>query len=269
MERAKPIIRAAAAGLAALAAGLLAVPAVSRAQTVEMSRTEVQILHGGGFRLGSREPRTNRAATLTIDHYTRFEGGDVYGFVDVLRETDGRGWWDVYGELYPSLSLNRLLGLREAGAWVQGIALVGGVNIGDEFAVLLPGVKLDLSLPPFQQFSLQAYAFQTVRDPLDRNLSTTFQFTHVWNLPFQIGSWHMQFRGFLDVIGPRHYRWREQSRSLRTEVVTQPQLVLDLGRLWDVPDRVFLGAELRYFHNKFGVAGVDEVAPQLLLSFRL
>jgi len=56
------------------------------------------------------------------------------------------------------------------------------------------------------------------------------------------------FKGFLDWIG-------EEGNSPK-QVLTQPQLLLDLGDFWNKPDRLFIGAEYQYWQNKF-VGGKD------------
>ena len=54
-----------------------------------------------------------------------------------------------------------------------------------------------------------------------------------------------------------------------TFLLAQPQLLLDLGNLWGAKDKLFAGVEYQYWHNKFGVDGVDESLPQVMLLWQL
>nr|MDA3798753.1 hypothetical protein [Kiritimatiellia bacterium] len=72
----------------------------------------------------------------------------------------------------------------------------------------------------------------------------------VWSVPFEIADVRFVFRGFLDWIG--------EEGDAPQEVLAQPQLLLDLGNFWNKPDRLFIGAEYQYWHNKF-VFGREDV----------
>ncbi len=228
----------------------------------KFSRSEVQFLAGDRFKLGSRAPDTNAVATLTVNHFTKFGAGDVFFFIDFSRELDGDRENGVYGEFYPTADLTRLM-LAEDGERGWALSAVAGLNIGAGSGVVLPGLRLSLDVPGFDRFAVSAFAYETFRDRRGRDFRTSWQGTIVWSIPLWRENditW-LSFSGFFDLQGDR-------GGGQEIKIVAQPQLRFDFGALFDDPGRHFLGTEVRVFRNKFGVDGVHELAPQLLLLTR-
>jgi hypothetical protein len=228
-------------------------------------RTELQGLFGSGFELGSNAPDDNDVLTLTINHFSTWEYGSNFFFFDVTQETNGAEELDIYGEIYPSLSLSRIIGQDLSFGPVADIGPVAGLNVGTDLGIALFGVKVDLDLPAAATASVQATSYDTFRDPLDRDLDTTYQFTLTWNVPIVLDTaekWWFSFSGFVDYIGPR-------GDNLRWRIVSQPQIRWDIGRLFGVPDRIHVGTELGIDRNKFGNPGVNEFVPKALLVLKL
>jgi len=192
-----------------------------------------------------------------------------YLFVDVLRS-----WSDadhnakeVYGEWYPSLSLRALVGKPRSTGLLRDVSLTAGLNTGTRstgvspFAVL-PGVTFEFNVPGFAFASLGTFAY------IDRGRfegqpteckGTTWQITPSWAVPFKIGGVHLKTDGFADFLG-RH-------AGCEPWILTQPRLLIDLSAFWHKPGRLLLGAEVHYWHNKYGIAGLEDkfVAPVLIL----
>ena len=55
--------------------------------------------------------------------------------------------------------------------------------------------------------------------------------------------------------------------NLAFNIDAQPRLLIDLGKFWDAPNSVYFGTEVIYWHNKYGVKGVNEFAPQAMIKF--
>ena len=91
----------------------------------EFTRTEAQFLVGDGFEFGSNAPDTNAAATLTINHFTRFTHGDLFFFIDFARELDGSKNNSGYGEVYAALDLSKLFDDQAAQRWWNLSAIAG------------------------------------------------------------------------------------------------------------------------------------------------
>lgn len=230
----------------------------------KFTRTEAQFLVGDRFKLGSNTPDTNARGTITINHFTKFEPGDLFFFIDFARELDGDRENSIYGEVYAAYDLSKLIS-EESDQWSWNLAAVAGANIGNTSGALLPGLRLNLKVPGFDLFSLYALAYETFRDGRDRDLKTTYQATFVWNLPIiKDGDVRLlRFSGFLDVRGGR-------DDTQASTIITQPQIRLDIGHLlFGQPNKYHLGTEFSIVRNKFNVRGVNEFAPQLLFVVQL
>lgn len=251
-------------GGVAFAADAAAAPA---AVPSYFSTTEIQVLWGNDFDLRSRFPDETSVVTLTLEHFSTWAYGDNFFFVDIAFDTNGVGSNDsqdtIYGEYYPSLSLSKLSGKSFALGPISDVAAQVGINAdGDGFAALLYGARVDLNVPGFNFINLQGYVYDTVDDPFDRDLDTTYQFTVAWQAPIVLSDRvKLVFQGFADLIGDR-------GQGVKTQFLTQPQLRLDLGALAGGDEnKYFVGTEVSYWHNKFGT-NIDEFAPQVIGVFK-
>jgi len=100
----------------------------------------------------------------------------------------------------------------------------------------------------------------TIRD--NPNLDgVTYQTTIAWSHPIQIAKLPLVFDGFVD--------WALEEGDNKSKSVSnlhaQPALVADISALWDKPNLLMLGMEYLYWKNKFGIEGLDENIPQLLI----
>jgi nucleoside-specific outer membrane channel protein Tsx len=183
-----------------------------------------------------------------------------YLFVDVLRswsEADANAK-EVYGEWYPTLSLRGIAGKPRWTGVVRDIGITAGLNTGvrstgpSPFA-LLPGVTFDLKVPGFAFLSVGTFAYidrgRFQGQPTDCT-ATTYQITPSWSVPIPAGRTSLKLTGFADFIG-RH-------ANCESQMLTTPRLLLDLSDLWGTPGRVFIGADWVYWHNKYGIAGLED-----------
>jgi nucleoside-specific outer membrane channel protein Tsx len=212
--------------------------ALQPARAADWSTTSLWLLQGKHFELGARERNL-----LRLEHADAWIYGDNYFFVDFIDSGDGET--SFYGEFAPRLSLGKLRGNPLAFGPVTDVLLAGGINAGEDFRAYLYGLGVDLKLPGFSYFQLNAY----VRD--DKALpGTSWQLTPVWLYPFRIGRLSFEFQGFIDFIG--------SEGGTRSNYVAAPRLWLDLGALWGSPGHLQIGFEYLYWKNKFGVDGVNE-----------
>ena len=105
-------------------------------------------------------------------------------------------------------------------------------------------------------------AFVTQQDKYNPNLDgVTYQTTIAWSHPIQIAKLPLVFDGFVD--------WALEEGDNKSKSVSnlhaQPALVADISALWDKPNLLMLGMEYLYWKNKFGIEGLDENIPQLLI----
>jgi nucleoside-specific outer membrane channel protein Tsx len=221
------------------------------AHAVDWSATSAWVLQGDRFELGSAE-RT----ILRIEHANHWAYGDNYLFVDLIRPPDDGSDTLYYAEFAPRFSLGKLTGHDLSWGPIQDILLAPAINSGDDFRAYLYGVGLNLQVPGFSYFQLNAY----LRD--DQNLpGTTWQLTPVWLYPFTVGGLNFNFQGFIDYAGA-------EGPAARNLLVV-PRLWLDLGAMWGMPGKLEAGVEYLYWNNKYGVAGITEsvVQPALRWTF--
>jgi len=216
--------------------------------------SNIQYLYGSNFELGD-----SARSTLTFEHANGWKYGDNFFFVDVLNPvTDGNNTQtELYAEFSPRLSLSSLTGKKLSFPLVKDVLLAGTLEMGKTdfggFRNYLYGVGFSLDLPKFAFADLNLL----VRDnPKQEGL--TAQATIDWMLPFNMSSAKLVFEGFADLAGA------EGDTVLNLDI--QPRLLLDLGNFWNTPGNLFAGMEYIYWHNKFGIDGVEENVAQAMVK---
>ena len=255
-------------GLAAFALGLT----VGGAAYAGFSTTEVQLHYGGGYKFGSNATfasgfaETTNRGTITLDHFSTNDIGDLFFFVDFFQDknnlaTPGRTESDQYGEIYYTLH-GKHFGLDTGDGFIKGIDLQVGLNKGTDFSVALFGPRISFNVPGFRVLSLALTSYTNFDDPFDRNLDGTYQASLVWDRPFDIGSQKFQFKGFVDFIG-------DQGPLVDNQIVFSPQIRWDIGHaLGKAPGKIHLGIEYTHFKNKFGNNLVQENSASIFAGFR-
>lgn len=241
------------------------------AQAVDWSDTELQYLHGNQFR-EPFNPDDVRKDILTLQHASGHSLGRNFFFIDALK-SDGKDEHadELYAEGYSSWSLSKLGGRSLQAGLIKDVNLTLGLNYGYKSysnygvnpRVLLPGLTLDLNVPGFSYLNVDvlAYIDRGRFDGRDNGChAETYQITPVWKLPFSIGSARFSFEGFTDFIG--------EHGDCDKQILAQPQLRWDVGHHFDKSNKLLLGLEYQYWHNKFGIDGLKESLPQALLIFK-
>ena len=159
----------------------------ARAGFFEWSSTELQYLHGDGYKV----PGGNDIgqSIITFSHADGWAYGRNFLFMDTLMSDSGQpGQTNVYGEAYSYLSLSKLTGKDLSVSIVKDINATLGVNAGENFdsaqsgtRIFLYGVTVDFELPGFKLFTLD-FLSHDVLEPVA--LGPSLQITPVWKLPF-------------------------------------------------------------------------------------
>lgn len=240
---------------------MLATPAGA----AEWTATEIQGLYGQAFREPG-PPADVAKSTVTLTNASGFAWGSTYFFVDHLqsnaRDANAR---ETYGELYVSPSLGKLTGHDFRTGPLKDVSLTFGVNAGSKNTgadplVWLPGVSFNLDVPGFAFFDVSVLGYldhgkqNGAANGCNANI---WQITPAWKRPFRLGRLSMSFEGFVDVIGAHG--------NCVQQVITQPQLRVDVGDWFGHPGRVHAGIEYQYWRNKYGIQGLHENLPQALL----
>lgn len=241
-------------------------PGFARADFFDWSNTEVQYLHGSGFKMPKNAHDIDHSI-LTVSHADGWALGRNFFFMDTLISEQGEpSQVNVYGELYSYFSLNKITGRDLSYGLFKDLNAVLGVNLGENLDInpqsgsrmLLYGATLDLNLPGFSMFNIDFLCHNIIEPVATGN---SLQITPVWKLPFTIANTHWTFEGFADYIGSKTGNYTEN-------FLAQPQVRLDVGDFFGMPNRLQVGMEYQYWYNKYGIKGFTESLPQALLVWK-
>jgi nucleoside-specific outer membrane channel protein Tsx len=236
--------------LAALIA-LLAFAPLAAAQ--EYHAANVQLLHGRSFHDASNGNDTDdgRMTTVTIEHALGWRYGDSFFFLDLTSGdfADGpTGRHRMYGEWAPRLSLSKMTARRVGLGVVKDVLIAASLDRGgDGFWANLVGVGADLRVPGLDVAQLNVYHRK------DAFNDATYQVTGVWSAPLTTGPLQWSLAGYVDIAGT----------DAGTDVLAQPQLLLDLGALAGKGGRLHGGVEW-YLHS---APGPDTNVPQAMVRW--
>jgi nucleoside-specific outer membrane channel protein Tsx len=204
------------------------------------------LLLGTGFELPG-----DKVTTLTLEHSSAWRWGDVFAFVDIQDYHDhpsaDSNW---YGEFAPRLSLGRVAGLTTPEtSLVRDVLLAATYERGDNgVESLLLGFGVDFRVRGFTYLKLNTYARKDTSRGADFE---DMQLTLLWAYPFQVGGSRFLIDGFADYVAG----WGPQENNLHVV----PQIKWDLGAEWDRPGVVYVGTEIDYWRNQFGVRNSPSV----------
>lgn len=232
-----------------LLAGGPAAVAQPSAQSQGFNALNLQLLRGSGYELG-RET----ASIITGEWANAWRYGENFAFVDV--SGPGSGDSSTYAKWMPRFSVSRLVSRNFSAGPIQDLFLAANAEFGEDFTNLFPGVGISLTVPGFNFVKVNSY----LRDTRDLP-GSTMQMNLAWNATFATGVAHWEFGGFLDWNGAEGNAGSGLYRP--ASLLMQPQLMLDVGRFFDSPDRLYAGIEWQYWRNKYGVRGITESVPQL------
>ncbi len=195
------------------------------------STTNVQYLYGefeGATFLDTTEGAKH---TVTVEHYRTFAYGDMFTFADYVYAKQGIQFTgkknDLYGELSPRLSLNKIAGLPTSAGIVKEVFASFQYNRSDTYHAWLYGAGCDLNVPGFSVFGLNLYRkHQNIGEH-------TYQLSLNYYAPLGKG-WH--FEGFTD--------WTTR------DFLSQNQLLWDLSPMAGITTgKLEIGTEWHYYHE--------------------
>ncbi len=232
--------------------------------------SDTQLLERSGWSF--EEPGLTGTETrhmLTFQHFDAWAYGRNYFFFDLTLPWQRTGrHQEVYGEAYSSVSLGTVLGRPLRAAVIKDVLVTAGLNLGAASdgagpLAFLPGVTLDLDLPGFTVAAVDVLAF------VDRGRfagadngchAVGVDVTASWQRPWRVGALAGTVEGYAELTSGHG--------ACATQFLAQPQLRLDLGRLFGRPYRLFVGFELEVWLSKYGVADLDEYVPRTLAVWR-
>jgi len=211
--------------------------------------TNLQVLYGDGFKVLPPEART----IFTFEHASGWKYGDNFFFFDVTEPMANET--SIYGEWHPRFSFRKMLSKEPGTGFLQDVLIATELNVennGASWRAYLYGIGFDLKIPGFAFFAINFM----VRDDMTIKDDSTFQISPAWSVPFNLGRTAWDFRGFLDYAGAEG--------EGEYQLLTQPQLLLNLSSLWAESGRLWIGVEYQYWKNKYGIDGVDENFVQVM-----
>jgi hypothetical protein len=216
-------------------------------ETVKFSRTDIQLLHGENYKLGDETHEL-----MTLEHVSTWKYGSNFAFFDMIEVFDDGT--TVYGEWYTWLNYEKVTGRQINFDIIDDVALGAAINAGDDYRAYIGGLTVYFKVPRFEVLSVDFMAFDERKDD-----DVTYIITPVWSTRFNLGPAKIWFRGFVDIIGPEGDRERQ--------VLSEPQLLLDVGHFWGSSDKLYAGMEYHYWDNSFGIEGLDERVPQAMVMW--
>jgi len=198
---------------------------------VAFSTTNIQYLYGN-FNGNSYvyDTKNGGKSTVTLEHYTSTEYGDIFGFIDYSVADDKFKYHDdktdTYGEIHPRLNLSKITSTDLSFSIVKQVYLAYEYNAGDKYTANLIGLGSDIDVLGFDVFGLNIYRkFQNIgRDTYQ--LSANYTTKKVAGIFF--------INGFVD--------WTE------LDILTQNQFLFDMKKPLNM-ENLFIGAEWLYYEQ--------------------
>lgn len=217
---------------------------------IEWQTANIQFLKGWDYEVGPE-----KRALITFEYANRWRYGDFFMFVDGTRFDDGGT--AAYTEISPRFSLSRMTGADLSYGIIKDVLISTTYEKGKKnIQAYLYGGAVDFKLPGFTFFKTNFY----LRDSRQHD-DNTWQITVAWNRPFDVGNIKLLAEGFADFAGNAGVTYHANQFIV-------PRLLIDIGDLTGrQPSKLWAGLEYSYWHNKFGIDGKTESAPQLQIKW--
>ncbi len=187
---------------------------------------------------------------ITFEHANGWMYGDNFFFFDMIQPFDVNSGF--YGEWHPRLSWGKIANSSVGFGPVKDVLLATEINVDSGWRAYLYGIGFDLDLPHFSFFAINFF----IRDDMTIDDASTWQISPSWKIPFKLSGARFEFGGFIDIAGAEG--------TGKSQLLTQPQLLLDLGNFSDKPGNVYVGIEYQYWQNKYGIKDFDENYVQMM-----
>jgi len=207
-----------------------------------------------------REPYLGEGIfTATLEHFSEWKYGDNFFFID----DEGQPKYsskseDIYYEIAPRLSLDRILGSKVMPLDILGETYVTvQYNEGNEDfinRVWLSGLSFDFNFQPNYGFSNFSILLRH-----EKKQDVAFQLTYVWGQPFELFGLQFSTQGFADY-------WKNDSHYV---FLTEPQLRFHLSNLFgndNMMSSAVIGTEVEISHDFFGEDADWEVNPTIFFA---
>lgn len=210
---------------------LLPLSALLGAHLYAFSTTNLQYLYGNFEGPTFLDTQSKGKHTVTLEHYRTWEYGDLFAFSDYTYARNGLQFTndknDLYGEISPRISLNKLAGISNSPGLVKEWYAAFQYNGSNTYHAWLYGGGCDLNIPGFTVFGLNLYRkIQNIGDD-------TYQLSANYYAPLS-DRWHIE--GFVDWTG--------------RDFLSQNQLLFTIPSLAGINrGKIEVGTELHTYHE--------------------
>ena len=245
----------------ALAATIAASATAAQAETF-WTNTSLSLLSGSDYVNPYLEAEGSDSESdgtvLTFEHAGAYNWGKSFSFIDIINSSDTSiNANETYLELGADFSLT---GGKGFSGLVKDVYLVTQLENANPSGLesktnYLGGVGARWNVPGFVFFDTNVYYRANEKKDDDAQL------TVAWGLPFKIGATSLSFDGFFDAT-----TGYDSDDDFGGQAIfhAQPQLKLDLGNFWGQSNKYYVGVEVDYWKNKFGVDGADQTTVQAM-----
>lgn len=196
------------------------------------STTNIQLLYGD-FNDNSYlfDTKNGGKTTVTLEHYSAFDYGDLYMFIDAYRADDRFKYQDsksdFYGEVAPRLDLGKVMNSDFSFLFVKKVYLTAQYNQGEEYKAYLYGLSADLDIPGFNVFGVSA---------LKKNQS-------IGDNNYQLTLWYLSKKIFDRVYVDAFIDWTE------LDFLTEQKVLIDIAQPIQ-GHNLAVGVEWHYYRQK-------------------
>ncbi|MDD5161218.1 MAG: outer membrane protein OmpK [Sulfuricurvum sp.] len=200
-------------------------------QLSAFSTTNIQYLYGDFEGPTFLDTQGDSKQTITAEHYRTFDYGDAFAFFDYVYANKGLRFSgdknDLYGEISPRLSLNKIGGFRTSEGLIKEYYAAFQYNGSNTYHAWLYGIGSDLNIPGFSVFGLNLYR------KIQNIGIETYQLSANYYAPLS-ERWH--FEGFSD--------WTTR------DFLSQNQLLFNLSQTLGIKEgKLEVGTEWHYYHE--------------------
>lgn len=191
---------------------------------------------------------------FTFEHASGHHWGDVFFFVDRLHgkaDAHNAEHKETYSEFSPRLSLSYLSNKQLTFGPISDLFLAGTYeyssgtsgDFGFGFDNYLYGIGASWDI--FNKGYFNTNLYYANNDDTDNDQQLTIN----WGYPITLGKHNIMFDGYID--------WSSAADDHAADFHFNPQLKLDVGHYFGYSNKLEVGIEYSYWHNKFGIKSLD------------
>ncbi len=203
-----------------------------------------------------RDPGNQKVFTLTVDHFSKWDYGKNYFFLDLAGKDEFKTEAEsMYFEYHTYLSVGKIFGIHVPIGFIKESFIAGQYNDSDKDVfgrVFLWGLSADLDLW-LDMLSFSAY----LRDQIGQDDS--YHFTLKWCENFEVYGLKFSQPGFADY-------WKSDSGSV---FISEPQIRLKMSSFFPKGflSQSAIGSEVEITHDFFGSRYGWEINPTVFWMF--